>query len=262
MEHESLWTSSQTNHYLFKQLRDLCKKHGFKVTPKHRKTLIRIKEHYVEIIFPEVIYMETWFHMQVASTSSFAKYYYFDNRIAPWKTNDKNQPHNFYSKLAIEDKITSKRYYSPEKIEKAWNEAISVQVQESMIDYFDKFNFLKFVELSKQKRGDGTLRYCSSPGTNDALRYLTMAYNEIWLGNLSASVPLLERAAQGYGRSLEQLNKMNEESTSGKQENYDAIIKLLSIMQEGDEDMQKKIFYEMQTLEHTALDFVWGITNL
>lgn len=262
MEHESLWTSSQTNQYLFKQLRDLCKKQGFKVSPKHRKTLIRIKEHYVEIIFPEVIYMETRFHMQVASTSSFAKYYYFDKKITPCKTNDKNWTDNFYSQLAIEDKITSKRYYSPEKIEKAWNEAISVQVQESMIDYFDKFDFIKFVELSKQKRGDGTLSYCPSPATNDALHYLTMAYNEIWLGNLSASVPLLERAAQGYGRSLEQLNKMNEKSTSGNQENYDAIIKLLSIMQAGGEDVEKKIIYEMQTLEHTALDFVWGITDL
>ena len=258
MDYELLWSSSQVNQYLFKQLRDLCKKHGFKVSPKHRKKLVRVKEHYIEIIFPEVIYMDTWFHMQVASTSSFAQYYYFDKRIIPCVANDKNLPYNFYSKLAVEDKTTSKLYYSPKKIETAWNEAISIQVQENIIDYFNNLNFPKPVELSKKEAGDGILTYCPSPGTNDALFYLTIAYNEIWLGNISASIPLLEKAAQGYEKSLGQSNKMATESTFGKQENYNAIIKLLSIIQNGGKDMEKEVLHEMQTLEDAALDFAWG----
>jgi len=58
MEKDSLWTTTETNNYLYKQLKTVSEAHDFVVSTVKAKHLARIREHHIQIICPVILYGE------------------------------------------------------------------------------------------------------------------------------------------------------------------------------------------------------------
>lgn len=258
MEYTEFWTSSEVNKYLFQELKKLCQLHGFILSPKKRKKLVRVKEHYIEIIFPEVVYYNTKIHMQVAPTTTYQDCYCFDKKVILRKSKDMSVSENYYSSLAISDKNSSKLYYDPNVIKKIWNDVIAQQLEETVISYFDQFNFNNYVSLAQQGY-DGVLSYCHSPGMDDALRFLSMAHNEIWKGNYEEGAAPLKRAISGYSKSINNSLVFNREIDEKDQKDYDSSLELLSIIEKRKADIKNRLYDKLNNLEQIALQEVWGV---
>lgn len=258
MEYTELWTSSEVNKYLFQELKKLCQLQGFILSPKKKKKLVRVKEHYIEIIFPEIVYYNTKIHMQIAPTTTYQDCYCFDKKVILRKSNDMSVAKNYYSSLAIMDKSSSKLYYDPNIIKKVWNDVIAPQLQETVISYFDQFSFDDYVSLAQQGT-DGVLSYCHSPGMDDVLRFLSMAHSEIWRGNYEEGAALLKRAISGYSKSIHHAFVFHREIDEGDQKDYESSLELLSIIENRKADITNSLYDKLNDLEQTALQAVWGV---
>lgn len=254
MKDAILWRSTDTNKYFFQELKKLFEAHDFVVSPQRTKRLVCIKDHYVQIVFPEVIHGITVIHMQVSPAVSFARYYYSDKKITLKKSLNE-QPQNFYQTLEILKE--SKTYFDSTIIKATWNNVMKAQLESTIISYFQKSTFSNYVNLTKEGR-DGVLSYCHSPGTEDALRYLAMGCNEIWGGHTQESLPFLKKAMAGYKQSLDQTHALGNEEVPGQREDLGTAIELAKIL-ENNPCAIDQIQDKLRETEQKALELVWGI---
>lgn len=252
------WSSSETNNFIYQQLKNLCEENGFVVSPRKTKHLIRIGEHHVQIVNPEVSYSRTLIHMRVAPAASFADYFYCYKTILPRKSNSKSEFINSYSELAIEDPSSLKSFYNIEQMKKTWAEVIGPQINEEIISYFNSFGFEQFVTLS-QNREDHTLTYCANPASKDALLFIALGHNEIWKGNYQKGISFLEQALLGYKHKFERSSQSGRELLPAHLDNYNATIELLSALKNGDSSAGSQAVERLQELEKTALNKAWGV---
>ncbi len=87
---------------------------------------------------------------------------------------------------------------------------------------------------------------------------MARGHNRIWEGNITDSVPLLERALQGNKKYIDS-NKDSGHIKSCIQEEYSSIQELLVIIKNGDTDMETRVLDYMQGLEQVALNKTWGV---
>ncbi len=261
MEQSMLWSTSETNKYLYRQLCTLAKTHGFVVSPKQSKTLIRIREHHIQMIWIEVTYGETDFNMLVAPAASFSTALFARRRITPKRSNDDAQQYNWYTGLAIPDKVSGKKLYRPEEMRKAWEVAIEPQVEREIFAYFDAFDFAKFASLT-QNHKDDVLSLCINPGNDDALQFLAMAHNAIWMGNYGETIPLLKQAIAGeekwLGASVE-FGFDDPEDTVSHLKDRDAAKDLAAIIEGKADGWETRVLAYMEELERIALNKTWGV---
>lgn len=257
-KNNKLWSSSETNKFIYQQLKTLCEANGFVVSPKQTKHLVRIGEHHIQIVHPEVLYTSTRIHMRVSPAASFASYFYCQKTVYPRKSNNENELLNSYDQLAVEDPVSWKLFYDGEQMQKLWRDVIGPQFDREIIAYFNSFGFEQFASLSEH-RENGTLTYCTNPACDDAVRFLAMGEHAIWKGQYEKSIPLLEKAISGYQKEFEQCKKLGHELPDSEPENYHAVNELLSILKKGDLDMESHIRNKLAALERTALNKTWGV---
>ncbi len=257
-KNSKLWSSSETNNFIYQQLKTLCEANGFVVSPKQTKHLVRIGEHHIQIVHPEVSYTTTMIHMRVAPAASFASYFYCEKTVIPRKNNNENELLNSYDQLAVEDPASWKLFYDGEQMQKLWENIIRPQFDREIITYFDSFGFEQFASLSEHRK-DGTLTYCTNPACDDAVRFLAMGENAIWKRQYEKSIPLLEKAIAGYQKEFEQCKQLGRESPGNDLENYTSVTELLSILKKGDLNMDFHIQEKLVELERTALNKTWGV---
>lgn len=259
MENQEIWNSAQVSKYLAKQLNTLCKEHGFVTSPRQTKKLVRIGEHHVQIIFPEIIYGKVKFHMQVFPSAALARYYYSDSSIIPRRSNDPSVEDNFYHRLSINDwRTTLKLVYDAKVIQDAWNAVIAPQVEKEMISLLDEFDFKGFIFLTKTGHYN-PLQYCSCPANDDALQNLAMAHNEIWLQNYKSGMELLEQAISKYEAAIKQSEQFGFEVTQDEREEPIFASELLSALRNDMSATTSNITNRMLQIEQTALNKTWGV---
>ena len=258
MEDMSLWTTKETNNYLYKQMKTILEQHGFVVSTFKSKYLARIREHHIQIVCPEVLYGTTRLIMFVVPAFSYCNYLYCGRRMYLKRNIDSNRQDNCYDKIAIRDEGTGKAWYQPKEIQRVWTEAIAPQIEIEVIDYFDTFGFPEFIHLS-QNQLNGILSYCGCPVNDDALRFLTMAYNAIWMEDYDSSLPLLKRAVLGYEKYEKNSVVYNREVDLEQQLNKAVAKEIIEVIESQREGWEAIILDRLCLLEKDAPKKAWGI---
>ena len=243
------------NKFLYQQLKAMCEANGFVLSPRKGKHLVKIAEHFVQIVCPEVSYGRTRIHVLVSPAGSFANHIYAEKVFCP-HGDKKEDIYSVYYDLAIEDATSYKEFYDIQQMKILWAEVIEPQFNHEIFSCLSSFGFEHFLVLSESWNCDGF--QCSiSPKKDHALRFLSMGYGEIWNGNFEKSILLLERALCGLKKGIELNKRSGREVSVDDQENYDTIQEVLSMIQRGDTKAQ--IIDKMQEIERNALNKAWGV---
>ena len=252
MDTETYWNTTDLNKFVYQQTKMLCEANGFVLSPRRAKTLVRIKGHFIQIVRPEISYSHTEIRFGVSPTTSFMEVIFADNVVFPRKTNDRGVKFcNNYYMVGI-DMNNIKWVYDSEQMKAVWDEVVGPQIKTEVIAVLDTINFEQYFSLCEQRRYC-TLRCGINPGTDNAVWHMARGHNRIWEGNITDSVPLLERALQGNKKHIDCYKDPRI------QEEYSSIQELLTIIKNRDADIEARILDYMQDLEQAALNKTWGV---
>lgn len=255
MDVEKFWSTTEMNKFLYQQLKAMCEANSFVLSPRKGKHLVKIAEHFIQIVCPEVSYGRTRIHVLVSPAGSFSNFFYAKKTFTP-HGDRKDDIYSFYCNLAIEDTTSNKEFYDIQQMKTLWTEVIEPQFNQEIFSCLDAFNFGRFLFLSEMQRCDG-FQYCSCPGNDDALRFLAMGYGSIWRENFGKSIPLLQQALSGFKRSIEQNKQLGYDIPVDDQKNYDTVLEIVSMIQRG--DTKEQVIEKMQEIEQIALNKAWGV---
>lgn len=256
MDYSNLWSSTETNKYLYKQLKLLLVSKGFVESSFKTKHLIRIREHHLQIVAPEVLYGETNIQMFVVPLASYSSYLYCSARLSLKRSNQLKTT-NHYGDLALQ-RETGKPYYRPEEIQKVWADVMEPQIESEIVAYFNSFGFPQFAHLSQNWR-DGTLSYNAAFGNNDALREFAIACNSIWMGEYESSLPPLKKAIAGYVKSYHLAIECGRTVDLDQQKNKESCQEILNIMDAQNEGFETVVIEKLRFLEQDAPAKTWGV---
>ena len=258
-----IWNVTALNKFIYKQTKELCEAHGFVLSPNRSKTLVRIKDHMIQRIYPEILYNNTFIQINVNPSTSFCDYLFADRRIVLRKTNDPAVDFlNFYHLVGIDISNRDGKFeYDSEIMKEVWDEVVGPQLEKEAFSLLDQIDFQEYIQFCEKRRG--TLFFTSQAGTHDATWYMARGHNRLWQGKISESIPLLEQALPGYETFFE-CCKMDEAKgdvtdISQEQDEYVSTKKLLSIIQNGGADLKAQVMAYMEELEKTALNKTWGV---
>lgn len=257
MDVEKFWSTTEMNKFLYQQLKAMCEAEGFVLSPRRGKRMVRIAEHYTEVVFPEIVYARTVVHVALFSTASFAYHSYANKDIIPQRSNEYVFL-NSYTRLAVDDPTSGKRFFNIEQMKAIWAEVIAPQLNREVFSCLNAFHYDHFLILSdKEKCSD--FQYRSSPIDYDAPRFFAMGCGELWAGNLKRSIPLLEEALVRYKKGIAQSRQFGYETALYMLEDYDRVAKLLSVLKENGSNNKKQVLDTLQKVEQAALNKTWGV---
>lgn len=254
MEQETtLWTATQTNNFVFKQLKACLMPHEFivcptiphslDIRPPRRRRLIRVHDHHVQMVCQDILRGESWRLILLVSPAwSYRTDYGFDGDVIL-----KGRNGNSFRKLAIRKEPDMKAYYQPEEVMETWDKITMPSLQEEVIDYFNHLDFANYASLCENYR-DNTLRYSYSLG-NEVLRYLAIAYNCLWEENYEKGKDILERTIVDAPNVNDCDYKMDLHMGE----------EILEILRKKEDGWEKKIQEKLCCLEKDALEKAWGI---
>ena len=256
MDPEKFWSATEMNKFLYQQLKAMCQANGFVLSPRRAKHMVRISEHYTEVVFPEISYSRTVVHVLLFLFFFCADHYYAGKKIHPRRSNDPDIFINSYDELAVDDPSSFKQFFNIAQMKAVWAEVIEPQLNREIFACLDAFRYDDFLILSdKQRCGD--FHYGSSPGNHDAPRFFAMGCGELWAGNREQSIPLLEEALARYQKGIDQSIQIGHEAALYKRRDYSAAAQLLSVLKEGG----AQILDTLQGLERVALNKTWGVAQ-
>lgn len=258
MDAEKFWSTTEMNKFLYQQLKSMCETEGFVLSPRRGKRMVRISEHYAEVVYPEIVYARTVVHVLLFSTSSFAYHSYASKKIHLHRSNDENVFINSYDELAVEDPTSYKQFFNIEQMKTVWAEVIEPQLNREVFSCLNDFHYDHFLILS-DKRKCGSFHYDSSPGNHDAPRFFALGCGELLAGNLEKSILLLEESLIRYKKSIEQSKQVGHEVIPYKLDDCNAVIELLSILKESGASSRDQALNTLQNLEQIALNKTWGV---
>lgn len=258
MDTEKVWSTTDLNKFIYKKTRELCEAKGFVASPRRSKYLVRIAEHHIHIVYPEIWRSRTIIHFGVSPASSFNNHSIFgDAKIYLRKNNNTDDLMNEYFWLTT-DINNPKWNYDSERMEEVWGEVVVPQLSEEMFSVLRAFTFEQFMTLCENRK-NGILRYGRNPGIDDAPLYMARGHNRIWKGNVEESISLLEQALLGYEQHFIRCKKFGEEILYYIREEYSATQKLLTIIKNKDIGMEFHVLDNMKKLEELALNKTWGV---
>ena len=76
MDAEKFWSTTEMNKFLYQQLKTMCEANGFVLSPRKGKHLVKIAEHFVKIVWPEISYNRTRIHVLVSPAGSYKNHIY------------------------------------------------------------------------------------------------------------------------------------------------------------------------------------------
>ena len=154
MDAEKFWSTTEMNKFLYQQLKTMCEANGFVLSPRKGKHLVKIAEHFVQIVCPEVSYGRTRIHVLVSPAGSFANHIYAEKVFCP-HGDKKEDIYSVYYDLAIEDATSYKEFYDIQQMKTLWAEIIEPQFDHEIFSCLNAFSFLHFLNLSESWSGDG-----------------------------------------------------------------------------------------------------------
>lgn len=257
MDTENIWNTTDLNKFIYQQTKALCEANGFVVSPRRSKHLVRVKEHHIQIVYPEIFRSRTSINFGVSPAASFRPVLFGYTNVHLRKNNHpKSEFFNDYYMLAI-DPWSSKRVYESEKMREVWNEIVVPQLEEEMLSVLKLFGFEQFIVLCENRK-NGILRHAPNPGIDNAPLHMAKGHNRIWRGNIKESIPLLEQALSGYEKHFISCEKLGEKVLHDIQEEHSATQELLSVVKNGEEATALEY---MRELENIALNKAWGVAR-
>lgn len=191
MEEEiNLITSAEANKYLWQQVKQLLTARGFIVCPNKPKYMVRLREHYLQMVYQEISYGATNLRAIVLPAWTYQEGWFFSSRISLRRTNTNIAGLNLYSEAAYRQNTSLKTYFDRSELVTMWEEAIHPQLQEELIEYFDNMDFQAYADICVN-RGDRSLRYGSSC---DGVRLLAIGYNSLWMQQYEKAREFIRKA--------------------------------------------------------------------
>lgn len=83
MDAEKFWSTTEMNKFLYQQLKAMCEADGFVLSPRKGKHLVKIAEHFVQIVWPEISYNRTRIHVLVSPAGSYKNHIYAEKTFCP-----------------------------------------------------------------------------------------------------------------------------------------------------------------------------------
>lgn len=258
MDVEKFWSTTDLNKFIYQKTKELCEAEGFVASPRRSKHLVRIGEHHIHIVYPEIWRSRTIIHFGVSPATSFNNHAILgDAKIYLRKNNDPDDLFNEYFRLAT-DINNPKWSYDSEKMKAVWDEVVVPQLTKEMLSILRTFTFEQFITLCENRK-NGILRYGRNPGIDDAPLYMARGHNRIWKGNVKESISLLEQAILGYDQHFIRCKNFGEEILLYIQQEFFATQKLLSIIKNRDIGIESYVLDYMRKLEEIALNKTWGV---
>lgn len=246
-----LWTATEANKFIFKQLKQLLLPQGFIVCPKVSRYLMRVHDHHIEIVYQQILYGETRLQLIVVPSWTYEDGWCFHNDILLKRSNDPDERDNFYSRIAVRKEPSMKRYYKIDELMAIWNNVIVLQLQNSVIDYFNSLDFGRYSILC-EKGGDRNLGYGYYL---DSVRLFSVAYNSFWNKEYEKSKEFLEKAilvSEGHiAKGGTGDSEFQKDLSAGKE--------IYSLLKRKDLNWEKDIEDRLSFLEKDAMEKTWGI---
>ena len=258
-----IWNVTALNKFIYKQTKELCEAHGFVSSPNKSKTLVRIKDHMIQRICPEILYSSTRIHVYVNPSTSFCDYLFAEKKVFPRKTNKPtDELINSYDEIGIDRNSDDIKWeYDSEVMKTAWDRVVVPQLEEEAFSLLDQIDFQEYTQFCEKRRG--ALFFVSQAATHDATWYMARGHDRLWQGKIHESIPLLEQALQGYetyfGYCKMYEAEGEEVDDAQERDEYNATKKLLEIIQNGGADLEAQVLAYMEELERTALNKTWGV---
>ncbi len=253
----NLVTSVEANKYIWQQVKQLLVLRNFIACPGKPKCMVRLREHYLQMVYQEIAYGATSLAIIVIPAWTYQNGWFFVNRISLRRTNTTlDSGLNLYSEAAYRQSTSSKTYYNMPELVKMWGEVILPQLQKELVEYFDKMDFCAYVSICENK-GDGILRYGSSC---DGVRLLAIGYNCLWTQQYEKGEVYIRKAIkemQGLKARRESSNSATDlETTEYLMFNLDLTNgeEVLNILEHRGADMEWIIRNKLFMLEKKAMD--------
>lgn len=254
---EKIWTNKQTNSFFRKQLKSLLKPYGFQVYPKGSRYFTRVKEHYVQAVYQEILYGKTYLQIVVVPTCKYQKGWFFSGQriYLKYTKAQTGTDTNVYTKLERGTGTSKEKYYKSDEIISVWENVIESQLREEIIDYFEQFDFEDYQILCVEGRND-ILRYGSSC---DAVRFYAAGYNNIWLKNYDMAEVYLKKGISDGEWLFSQREQCGGPYDPEFNKDLYAAKEIMSILQKKEAGWEQLLEEKLCFLEKDALEKVWGI---
>lgn len=284
MDEKELWSHNELNKFIRRKTKELCEAHGFVISPRYSKNCVRVKEHVVQVIYPNTGRRMQTIDIGVASASGFRMLAGREVELPG------NENHNQimeleifgdpngeldafrdergilvtdYHMLAVDPWVSkAELIYKSDKMKEVWDKVVVPYIEEEVFSFFDAFGFDQFFSLCESSpQRYGALQYGCEPGIDDATMYMSRGHIKIWQGNVGGSIPLLERALSGYEQDFMSAELLGYEPDDDIQKEYDAVKELLSVIKQGGENTIARTLDHMRELERIALNMTWGVAQ-
>ncbi len=197
MEKQIEWiTIRQVNEYMNGQLEKLLLREGFEVDSK-KECLLRLKEHHIQMIYRmgveeiklKLMLAPTWIYCDSSRYSKIMR--------LKW-SNRANLRSNVYTDIAYKQKISSTIFYKKEEFFDVWNTVILPQMQNEIIDMFEKMNFDAYAFICENENEQNwKIEY-----EDVVCRNLVIGYNNFWNKHYEKGKHYLESAISEIGKKL------------------------------------------------------------
>lgn len=249
-----LWTSTQVNNFFGKELRKLLKPYGFIDSFKRKRYFVKARNHFVQVIFQEIIDGISYIQLIVAPAFTYQEGWFFFGERINLDHSGEELSYNDYSRLAIRE-TTGKAYYKINDLISLWNDSIVMQIQEEVISRLEQVDFREY-QIFCEEGGGNFFHYGSS---NNSVRFYAAGYNCIWQQDYERGEYFIKKGLKAAEELLDARKKLGGDDPLFNQD-YNVAGKILEILQQKETGWENLLEEKLNFLEKDALEKVWGIS--
>lgn len=209
MKEQINWlTSAQANECLYEWLVKLLQPEGFTEHAAQANILLRVKEHYIQMVRREIREEESIIKLIVAPMWTYRDSWCFGRNIHLKYDDSVAHGRNNYTILAYKQETSPRVFYKQDELIRVWDASISPQLCGEVIGFYNGMCFGKYIQYCEEEDGktwDFGYTDCES-------RLFTRGYNCLWKKEYGKGVEYLEEAVRESEKYLLMLEAWGEQA--------------------------------------------------
>lgn len=251
MKEQINWiTPTEANDYLYEQLVELLKPEGFTEYAYQANTLLRAREHYIQMVCREIREEETIIRLTVAPLWTYRESRCFGRDIRLKYGDSVAYGRNNYTIIAFKQRTSKRVFYKLDELIQVWDTAISPQLCGEVIDFYDRMHFDDYVRYCEEE-GDKTwdFRY-----TDSESRFFTRGYNCLWKKQYRDGKEYLEKAIAESEKYLNMLEAWGGQADSGYLQDMNTGKEIVEIINRSEPGWEETVQVRLEQLERDTLE--------
>lgn len=255
-ERIDLITSTEANKYIYQQLKQLLLPEGFIVRPQKPKYLVRLRDHHIQMVYQEILHGQTNLQIIIVPVWTFQEGWFFSNRICLKRTNAAGVERNLYHDAAFRQGASLKSYYDRAELVRIWEEGILPQLQEEVIDFFNKMDLDAFAGLC-EAGGSRRMHYGSF---SFACAFFAAGYSRLLARQYEKGEEYIRKAVAESREKIAEAEPYGGLSNPMYAVDLDRGIEILKILDKKEPGYLQALEFKLALLEKEAVEQNYQIT--